>query len=130
MATSKVAGAVASAAKIMGYSRPANTKNPDPLRPTPISQLATTTTPDTALKMTVDDKQELTIDPRVSGVGAHDPMVIRDIAKREAYLTSFQWPVGEGSASLLWNARVNPCLWQEDANGAIMLPPCAVAAAF
>jgi len=128
MATSKVAGAVASAAKIMGYSRPANTKNPDPLRPTPISQLATTTTPDTALKMTVDDKQELTIDPRVSGVGAHDPMVIRDIAKREAYLTSFQWPVGEGSASLLWNARVNPCLWQEDANGAIMLPPCAVAA--
>ena len=128
MATSKVAGAVASAAKIMGYSRPANTKNPDPFRPTPISQLATTTTPDTAMKMTVDDKQELTIDPRVSGVGAHDPMVIRDIAKREAYLTSFQWPVGEGSASLLWNARVNPCLWQEDANGAIMLPPCAVAA--
>ena len=127
MATSKIAGAVASAAKIMGYSRPANTKNPEPFRPTPISQLATTTTPDTALKMTVDDKQELTIDPRVSGVGSHDPLVIRDIAKREAYLTQFNWPVGEGPTSLLWNARVNPCLWQEE-NGAIVLPPCAIAA--
>ena len=28
----------------------------------------------------------------------------------------------------MWNARVNPCLWQEDANGAIVLPPCAIAA--
>jgi len=128
MATSKIAGAVAGAAKIMGYSRPANTKNPEPFRPTPISQLATTTTPDTSLKMTVDDKQELTIDPRVSGVGAHDPLVIRDIAKREAYLTQFSWPVGDGPTTLLWNARVNPCLWQEDANGAIVLPPCAIAA--
>ena len=87
MATSKIAGAVAGAAKIMGYSRPANTKNPEPFRPTPISQLATTTTPDTSLKMTVDDKQELTIDPRISGVGAHDPLVIRDIAKRETIVT-------------------------------------------
>ena len=128
MATSKVAGAIASAAKIMGYSRPANTKNPEPFRPTPISQLATTTTPDTSLKMTVDDKQELTIDPRVSGVGSHDPLIIRDIAKREAYLTQFTWPVGDGPTTLLWNARVNPCLWQEDANGAIVLPPCAIAA--
>lgn len=129
MATSKVAGAIASAAKIMGYSRPANTKNPDPFRPTPISQLATTTTPDTALKLTVDDKQELTIDPRISGVGAHDPLVIRDIAKREAYLTNFTWEVGAAPSTLLWNARVNPCLWQQDpGSGAIVLPPCAVAA--
>lgn len=129
MATSKVAGAVASAAKIMGYSRPTNTKNPEPLRPTPISQLATTTTPDTALKLTVDDKQELTIDPRISGVGAHDPLVIRDIAKRESYLTSFNWAVGADPATLLWNARVNPCLWQQDGTtGAIRLPACAIAA--
>jgi len=129
MATSKVANAVASAAKIMGYSRPATTKNPDPFRPTPISQLATTTTPDTALKLTVDDKQELTIDPRISGVGAHDPLVIRDIAKRESYLTQFQWEVGAVPTSLLWNARVSPVLWQQNPiSGAITLPACAVAA--
>ncbi len=127
MATSKVAGAVASVAKVMGYSRPANTSNPDPFRPTPISQLATTTTPDTALKLTVDDKQELTIDPRISGVGAHDPLIIRDIAKREAYLTQFNWAVGATANDLLWNVRVNPCLWAES-NNAIVLPPCAIAA--
>lgn len=129
IATSKLAGAVASAAKIMGYSRPANTSNPDPFRPTPISQLATTTTPDTSLKLTVDDKQELTIDPRISGVGSHDPMIIRDIAKREAYLTSFPWEVAAPAETLLWNARVNPCLWAQDpGDSAIILPPCAIAA--
>lgn len=128
LATQKVAGSVAAAAKIMGYSRPPVTANPDPFRPTPISQLATTTTPDTALKMTVDDLQELTIDPRISGVGAHDPLIIRDIAKRESYLTTFEWAQSRAPTNLLWNARVNPVLWRESAGGGIHLPACAVAA--
>jgi hypothetical protein len=130
MATSKVAGGVAAAAKIMGYSRPPNTSNPDPYRPTPISQLATTTTPDTAMKMTVDDKQELTIDPRISGVGASDPLTIREIAKRESYITSFPWGVGVAPESLLWNTRVNPVLWAETGliSGGKVLPACAIAA--
>merc|ERR1712071_675903 len=54
MATSKVAGTVVNAAKALGYSRPPITKNPEPYRPTPASQLATTNTPDTAIKLTVD----------------------------------------------------------------------------
>jgi hypothetical protein len=128
MATSKAANAVASVAKALGYSRPTQTVNPDPFRPTPTSQLATTTTPDTALKLTVDDKQELTIDPRISGVGSHDPLVIRDIAKRESYLTTFDWAVGLPPSDLLWNTRVSPVLWGERVEGSVVLPACAIAA--
>lgn len=113
LATENVASTVAGIAKLFGFSRPPVTKNPEPYRPTPISQLATTTTPDTALKLTVDDKQELTIDPSIAGIGCEDPLIIREIAKRESFLTSFDWQVTDTPESALWSARVDPCLWNE-----------------
>lgn len=111
MATSKVVGAVGNAAKALGYSRPPITKNPEPYRPTPASQLATTNTPDTAIKLTVDEKQELTIDPGIAGLGPADPMSIQNIASRESYLTKFNWDMGTAPETLLWNARVDPVQW-------------------
>jgi len=117
MATSKVAGAVGNAAKALGYCRPPVTKNPEPYRPTPSSQLATTNTPDTAIKLTVDEKQELTIDPGIAGLGPEDPMSIQNIASRESYLTKFTWNMGTAPETLLWNARVDPVQW--DVSGGI-----------
>lgn len=127
MATSKVAGLTAAMAKLFGYSRPPVTKDPDPYKPVTVSSLATTTVPDGAAKLTVDDKQELTIDPTISGIGPGDPMNIKQIAKRESYLTTFDWDIGAAPESLLWNTRVMPTLWNIDGS-AIYLPACAMAA--
>lgn len=129
-ATADVAGATAAMAKLFGYSRPGVTKDPEPYRPTAFSNLATTTVPDTATKITVDDKQELSIDPRIAGLDGHDPMDILTIAKRESLLTKFDWPLNTAPETLLWNCRVSPVLWQEAtlSGGAIMLPACAAAA--
>jgi hypothetical protein len=127
MATSKVAGITAATAKLFGYSRPPVTKDPDPYKPTAISSLATTTVPDGAAKMTIDDKQELTIDPTISGIGPGDPLNIKQIAKRESYLTTFDWDIGEAPETLLWNTRVMPTLWRTD-GAAVYLPACAMAA--
>lgn len=131
MATSTVASAVAGAAKSMGYCRPAVTANPAPFRAHPISHLAATCVPDTAMKLSVDDKQELSIDPRIAGLGAEDPMSIREIAKRESYLTSFPWQIGTGPETLLWNARVDPVTWAESGTApeqAFHFPAAAMAA--
>lgn len=128
IATSKVAGGVANIAKSLGYSRPPMTKNPDPYRPTPISQLATTTTPDTALKMTVDDLQELTIDPSIAGLGPEDPLCIQNIASRESYLTKFTWAMGTAPESLLYNLRVDPVQWDMSGGVAYHFPATAMAA--
>lgn len=127
MATSKVAGMTAAMAKLFGYSRPTVTKDPEPYKPSAISSLATTTVPDGAAKLTVDDKQELTIDPTISGIGPGDPMNIKQIAKRESYLTTFDWDIGEGPETLLWNTRVMPTLWATE-GAAVYLPACAMAA--
>lgn len=131
LATSQIATGIASMARMLGYCRPPVTKNPEPYRPLPISHLATTTVPDTALKLTVDDKQELTIDPRIAGLGADDLMGIKSIAKRESYLTQFDWQVTTPTESLLWNSRVSPVIWTESGispNEAYHFPPCAMAA--
>jgi hypothetical protein len=129
-ATEIGSNAVATMAKIFGYCRPPITKAPEPLRPTQVSSFALTNVPDNAQKLTVDDKQELSIDPRIAGVGPADPFNIREIAKRESYLTTFSWTIGTAPDSLLWNARLDPCIWAE--NGAaptsLHFPACAMAA--
>lgn len=128
LATEIGAQAISSMAKIFGYSRPPITKTPEPYRPNPVSSLALTTVPDNAQKITVDDKQELTIDPRIAGLGGVDPLNIREIAKRESYLTTFQWNMGTAPDTLLWNSRVDPVTWAEGSSGDYHFPACAFAA--
>lgn len=129
-ATQMAASTTAGVAKAFGYCRPPVTKNPEPYRPTANSSLAVTNVPDTAHKLTVDDKQELSIDPRIVGLSGVDPMNIKEIAKRESYLTSFSWPIGRASETILWNSRVSPCLWAErDAETvSFHFPACCMAA--
>jgi hypothetical protein len=129
-ATEIGSNAVATMAKIFGYCRPPITKAPEPYRPTQVSSMALTNVPDNAQKLTVDDKQELTIDPRIAGIGPSDPFNIREIAKRESYLTTFNWTIGTAPDTLLWNARLDPCTWAENAGPPTSLhfPACAMAA--
>lgn len=128
LATQMIASATATAARIFGYCRPAIIKAPEPLRPTPTASLALTNVPDTAQKLTVDDKQELTIDPMISGIQSADPLNILSIAQRESYLTKFTWPTATGPDVLLWNSRVTPTMWGVSGGTALHLTPMCVAA--
>jgi hypothetical protein len=130
-ATADVAGASATLAKLFGMSRPPITKDPEMLKPMHTSNLATTTSADSPIKLTVDDKQELSIDPRIAGLSGRDPMDILSIAERESYLTTFSWPVGRSPETLLWNTRVSPVSWGEFNLGNIRqlnFPACCAAA--
>jgi hypothetical protein len=130
LATATVAENVAKVAKQFGYCRPPETKNPSPMRVFPTSSLAVTNVPDTAAKLSVDDKQELSIDPRIAGLGASDPMAIKEIAKRESYLTKFEWAQNTTPETLLWNARISPVTWAESSLSpkSFHFPACAMAA--
>ncbi len=128
LASQAVADTVSKVARMFGYCKPAITKAPEPYRPTPTSTLALTNVPDLSQKLTVDHKQELTIDPRISGIESSDPMNILAIAQRESYLTSFTWAVGTAPDTLLWNSRVQPALWAESgATPAYHMTPMCVA---
>jgi len=128
-ATDIAASATSSMAKLFGYCNPPVTKPPDPVRPAAGTSLSLANAGDTTNKLSLDSKQELTIDPRIAGLGPVDPLNIAEIAKRESYLTSFTWAIGTGTETLLWNARIDPVQWDENAGPPVSyhFPACAMA---
>lgn len=129
-ATEMAASTTAAIAKMFGYCRPPVVKNPDPYKPYTASSLAMTNTGDGPSKMSVDAKQELSIDPRIAGLNGVDSLNIKEIAKRESYLTTFSWNIGTAPETLLWNARVDPCIWAQNSGPPTTyhFPACAMAA--
>lgn len=130
-ATEMVAKTVASVAKIFGYSRPNNIADIQYFRPTVMGNLANTNVADTCQKLTVDAKQELTIDPRTTGLGEADELTIKSIATRESYLTQFNWRVDDPTETPLWQTEVTPMTWAVNditTPPEMHVPACAFAA--
>lgn len=128
-ATQMAANAVSGVASMFGYSRPITLADIEPYKPTYLGNMANTNVPDTSQKLTLDAKQELTVDPRVMGLGSTDEMTIKSIAQRESFLTQFGWAVADSAETLLWNSEVSPVLWNELAgtNDELHMPACCFA---
>lgn len=128
MATSDVAEALAGMAKLFGLSRPVNTHQPERFRTVPISTLSLTTVGDTIERLTIDDKQELTIDPTIAGLAdTSDPLTIRSIASIESYYHKFTWATANGPDTLLWTTRIDPHAHSRRGDGGICLTAIAAA---
>lgn len=130
-ATEIGASMVASVAKTMGYSRPPVTRAPEPVQPHNVSSMALCTVPDVTNKLSVDDKQGLGMGSEISGIMSDDPLSILNIARRESYVTTFDWPVTAAPDDLIWNTRVHPAIHAEYAGVSppeLHLPALAVAA--
>jgi hypothetical protein len=80
-------------AAVFGFSKPTLNAEPKYVKPLAYSNGAQCIGYETGFKISVDPKQELTVDPRVLG-GDEDEMSIRHIASRESYLTTFDWDSG------------------------------------
>jgi hypothetical protein len=129
-ATELAASTVADVARIFGYSRPNVIEPSMPTVIRPVGTLANTNVDDTANKLSLDVKQELSIDPQIFGTSSHDEMEIKSIAMRESYLCSFTWDVTDGPESLLWNSVVTPSLYDTNGTEYHFTPACHVALPF
>lgn len=107
-ATAEAAKSVGNIASIFGYSRPATLAEPNFIVPQHVGTLANTNLPEAVTKLTLDAKQEVTIDPRVVGLGNADEMSILSIAKRESYLTSWEWTTAQPLDTVLGSLVVSP----------------------
>lgn len=107
-ATSMAAGALSGIFKMFGYSRPVDLEHTKPVKQRPLGELACTDIVDGSVKLTVDSKQELTIDPTIIGLGRNDEMALLSIAGRETYVNSFVWTTAGVADTLLYNIRVGP----------------------
>jgi len=110
-ATQMLASGVGGAARLFGFSRPSVLTDIEPFKPNPTGNLANVDAADAVHKLTLDSKQELTIDSRTVGLDGTDQMGLTDIACRESYLTSFEWTEADLTDTMLWNAYVTPNLF-------------------
>jgi hypothetical protein len=108
-ATEIGARAVGSIATLFGYSSPVMLES-CMYRPVTTYNISTTNQPNESAKLTVDCKQELTLDPRTVGLEGKDEMSIKYISQRESWMANFPWAIGTTQETLLWNHVVDPCL--------------------
>lgn len=129
-ATEMVASKVGAIAKLFGYSRPPIVSDIQLFKPNPTGNLANVDAGDAVHKLTLDSKAEVTIDPRVTGLGPADEMGITSIATKESYLTSFTWTTGASVDDLLWQAYATPALFGIQGDELHPTPMCMLSQAF
>lgn len=109
-ASSFVLGALRDVAALFGWSRPSLVMNTTRMKNEPFSNSAITIGGDTTMKITLDPKQELTIDPRVLG-SSEDEMSFHHIYTRPTYLATYDWQTSNTPlTSSLFTSNVHPQL--------------------
>lgn len=106
-ATEIGASAAGAIATLFGYSSPVILEH-TLVRPVAKTNFCNTNLPNDANKLTVDAKQELSVDPRTVGLDPTDQMTIKHVACTESFLTSYAWDVGTVPETLLWQCVVDP----------------------
>lgn len=122
-ASSLVATGVGKVASLFGFSRPTVVTDITPYKPIYFGNLANTDAGDTSQKLTLDSKQEVSVDPRVVGLPPTDEMSIHAIAGRESYYQTFVWKGATGTSSTdyqagkrLMNCLITPLLFRKKTN--------------
>lgn len=132
MATSMAASTVGQIASLFGFSRPRILDDPVPMVPLLCGNMANYNANDTSISLALDSKQEVTIDPRVTGLSSADELSIHHIASKESLMGRVQWDVGTPEGVMLHTQYVTPCFYRTSgAPGAtqeVALSSCGFAA--
>lgn len=134
IATANVASAFSSIASIFGYARPTLLADPCLVVPRFTGNFTNTNTVDTCEKLTLDAKQELTIDPTTVGLDSKDEMAFANIVTKESYISQFQWSATQQTDTLLASFKVTPMMFVPEPTGVgvryFMTPSCVVGNSF
>jgi len=82
---------VANLAKFLGFSSPINLEPFMNMKPRHVTNLANFDVADNSIKLSMDSKQELTVDPRTVGLSDIDEMSFDYISNRFNYLNTTTW---------------------------------------
>lgn len=107
-ATRMAATAVGSIAKMFGFTNVPVIADIHQFTPSPFPMFASPEIGTQIEKLTLDPKNELTIDPRSVGVDTGDELLINHVTDREAYLTQFTWTLAGAPDDILFSAQVSP----------------------
>jgi len=107
-ATEIGAGAVSSIATLFGFTNVPVVDNVMPYQPMNGPMLASAHIGTPVQKLTLDPKQELSIDPSPHGIGSIDELSLSYLKTKESYFAATSWATTDTPGSQLFNFRVNP----------------------
>ncbi len=107
-ATEIGASAVAGIARLFGYTNAPVIAEVHGFHPMNAPMLASAHISVPAQKLTLDPKQELSIDPSMHGLGDEDELAIQNIVSRESFVGSTTWATTDAIDLQLFNMRINP----------------------
>nr|ULF99925.1 MAG: hypothetical protein 2 [Marnaviridae sp.] len=109
------ASAVSSIARLFGFTNVPVIEPSAPMRPEPFPKFASSEIGFPIEKLTLDPKNELSIDPRIVGLPTgEDELAIRNIVTRESYLTTSSWSTAEAVDTIKFTSQVQPGLGNYD----------------
>lgn len=111
-ATQIGATAIGSIAKIFGFTNVPVIADVHGYLPMNAPMLASGHIGTPVQKLSLDPKQELSLDPTLHGLTAHDELSIPYIKDKESYLGSGTWSTSNTVDQLLFCLRVTPALYQ------------------
>ena len=109
-ATEIGAGAISKIAALFGYTNVPVIDDVHAFVPLNAPHLAGTQIGQPVQKLTVDPKQELSIDSSFHSLGSEDELSISYLKKKESYFGATSWSTSDAAGDQIFNLRVNPNL--------------------
>lgn len=106
-ASAMVFGALTSISSLFGWSVPTINTAPMRMRPEPFQNAVQTIGYDTGHRISVDPKQEITVDPRRGAVSV-DELTIKSFCERMAMIDQWNWSHSTPQFTKMWACAVNP----------------------
>jgi hypothetical protein len=106
----------AKVAAIYGWSKPPVDPKPMFVKNNPYTNGAHTIGYETNFKLSLDPKQEITVDPRVAGV-SQDELSIASLCARESFVTKFNWTVANVAMTPIYKILVSPWIVRTATHG-------------
>lgn len=108
------ASAVSAIASLFGFTNVPVITDTQPFRSEPFPKLASSDIGYPIEKLTLDPKNELTVDPKILGLEGDDEMILSNLAQKESYLTTATWSTSNSVDDILFSSRVQPALFDND----------------
>jgi len=102
------ASAVSSVAKLFGFTNVPVLNDVHAMIPESFPHMASTDIGSSMNKLTLDSKNELSIDPSIIGASVGDELNIAHLVSRETLITEFEWQTADNPGDRLFNIRVTP----------------------
>lgn len=107
-ATEMGARAISGIAKLFGFTNVPVIEPTCPFRPSPFPQMASPELGFPIEKLTIDAKNELTIDPSSVGLPSHDELSTEYLVTKESLIARTTWATTDTVDKPLFTSRVNP----------------------